>query len=284
MYKDHTLKGKVMIIAGSDSGGGAGIQGDIKACMAMGVYASTVITAITAQNTLGVEGIFEVPTKHIEKQIHAVLRDIGADVIKTGMLSSSTIVHSVVDTIYSQSYSDAPKKLVVDPVMVAKGGARLLEQRAVDKVIELLLPKAYLVTPNIPEAELLSGIHIQNTADMVLAAKKLIEYGAENVLVKGGHLENTEELENILVDGEGNISRFQSQKIHTDNTHGTGCSMASAIASLLAREVSLSEAISLATRYIHYAIDLASGSIGHGHGPINHGFHFDDIIPVLEKK
>ncbi|MCH2038429.1 MAG: bifunctional hydroxymethylpyrimidine kinase/phosphomethylpyrimidine kinase, partial [Rickettsiales bacterium] len=160
------MPSKVMIIAGSDSGAGAGIQGDLKTCMALGAYASTVITAITAQNTLGVEAIFEIPTEHIEKQIHAVLRDIGADVIKTGMLSSSAIVDTVVETLdaYSQ---DASKKLVVDPVMVAKGGARLLQQRAVDKVIERLLPKAYLVTPNIPEAALLSGMTIETTDDMI---------------------------------------------------------------------------------------------------------------------
>lgn len=268
---NNNRSSRVMIIAGSDSGGGAGLQGDMKSCMAMGTYSSTIVTAVTAQNTLGVQAIHEVPVAIIEQQIHAVLGDIGADIIKVGMLSSTPIVETVVDALKPELYGNIP--MVIDPVMVAKGGARLLEQRAVDTVITRLIPKAYLLTPNIPEAEILSGQAIQNQEDMIKAAFILMGQGADNILIKGGHLEveKNEELVDILVQSSGEISCFTHPNISTNNTHGTGCSLASAISALLAKHLSLQEAVRKACQFVHQAITHAPKDIGHGHGPIGHG-------------
>jgi hydroxymethylpyrimidine/phosphomethylpyrimidine kinase len=257
-------KAKILIIAGSDSGGGAGIQGDIKSASACGAYAATAITSITVQNTLGVTNVFNLPTAIISQQIEAVLSDIGADVIKTGMLSTTEIILIVVQTL--QNYSQI--KLVIDPVMVAKGGAKLLQNSALEALKTKLLPMAYLVTPNIPEAEILSGLKINNEAEMLQAAKIILaQTGAKNIIIKGGHLHG-DDLVDILLEGE-KITKITSKKIATKNTHGTGCSFASSISAYLAQGESLENAFKKAHDYIYNAIKNAP-NIGAGHGPIEH--------------
>jgi len=255
---------KILIIAGSDSGGGAGIQADIKSASANGVYSTTAITAITAQNTLGVQAISDVPLEIIRAQIDSVLTDIGADIIKTGMLSSKEIIELVAEVI-----SQYKIPLVLDPVMVAKGGSKLLRDSAIQTLKEKLIPKAMLVTPNIPEAEILCGEKITNEREMENAAHKIVnEFGCGAVLLKGGHLD-TYKLVDILLESSGKLVKFYSNKINTNNTHGTGCSYASAIASNLAKGYLLEKATRLAHKYINNAIKK-SFSIGAGHGPINH--------------
>jgi hydroxymethylpyrimidine kinase/phosphomethylpyrimidine kinase len=264
--KTKNMKAKVLIIAGSDSGGGAGIQGDIKSASACGAYAATAITSITVQNTLGVSNVFDLPIEIVQQQIEAVLSDIGADVIKTGMLSTAEIIIAIVETL--KNYPQI--KLVVDPVMVAKGGAKLLQNSALEALKTKLLPTAYLVTPNIPEAEILSGLKISNEVEMIETAKIILQQtGAKNIILKGGHLEN-ENLVDILLEGStGKITKIASKKISTKNTHGTGCSFASSISAFLAQDLSLECAFKNAHEYIYNAIKNAP-DIGHGHGPIEH--------------
>jgi hydroxymethylpyrimidine/phosphomethylpyrimidine kinase len=259
------VKGRVLIIAGSDSGGGAGIQADIKTVTALGGYAMTAITALTAQNTLGVHGIFPVPEDFIAQQIDVVLSDIGADAIKTGMLHSAGVIEAIVAALQKQA---ATVPVVVDPVMVAKGGAALLQDDAVIALKTLLLPRATLLTPNIPEAEALTGLKIVNSADMQQAGHQLLAMGAGAVLIKGGHMEG-DLLEDWLVTAEG-VQRFISARIHTRHTHGTGCTLASAIATGLAQRLPMADAVDRARLYVTAAIRTAPG-FGQGHGPLNHG-------------
>jgi hydroxymethylpyrimidine/phosphomethylpyrimidine kinase len=255
---------KVLTIAGSDSGGGAGIQADIKSISACGAYASSVIASLTAQNTLGVQGIYDVPAEFVAKQISSVMSDIGADAIKTGMLSTSEIIKAVADEI--SKYSGY--KLVVDPVMVAKGGAKLLQDDAVEALKFQLISRADLVTPNIPEAEVLANMKITNETDAVTAAKNILQLGCKAVLIKGGHTEG-DELVDLLFDQNGAVTRLVSKRINTKNTHGTGCSYASSIAAYLAQNFSLEESVKKAHEYIYNGI-LNSLEIGSGHNPINH--------------
>lgn len=256
--------GRVLIIAGSDSGGGAGIQGDIKTVTCLGGYAATAITALTAQNTQGVFGIHEVPLPFLRQQIDLVLEDIGADAIKTGMLHSAGVIHTVADALSTRK--EIP--LILDPVMVAKGGAALLQNEAMDALKARLLPMAALVTPNIPEAELLAGIPIHTEEDMLHAARLIRAFGPRAVLVKGGHLEG-ELITNLLLgDTE---ERFHLPRIQTRHTHGTGCTLASAIATGLAQGLRLREAVMRAQDYVTAAIAAAPG-LGHGHGPLKHNF------------
>lgn len=265
-------KARVLIIAGSDSSGGAGIQGDIKTVSAFGGYAATAITSITVQNTLGVSAVFDIPPDILRGQIRAVLNDIGADVIKTGMLSSSEIINIVAEEFENYLKINSLVKLVVDPVMIAKGGASLLRADAVNCLKEKLIPLAYLITPNIPEAEILSNLEIKSEDDMVLAARKIInQLKPMNVLLKGGHLEGGKVVDILF--GQ-HILRGESDKINTKNTHGTGCAMASAISTLLARGIQIEDAFQEARKYIHNAIKN-SPDIGHGHGPIDHFWKFD---------
>lgn len=255
---------KVLIIAGSDSGGGAGIQADIKAVSANGAYAATAIASITAQNTIGVQGIYDLPLDIIRQQISSVLDDIGADVIKTGMLSSKEIIDVVSDTLDKYNI-----RLVLDPVMISKSGAKLLKDDAVDALRTKLLPKAYLITPNIPEAEVITGLKINNEADMESAAIKILEeYKCNAVLLKGGHLEG-KMLVDILMLKDGSVTKIRSRRIETMNTHGTGCSYASAIAAYVAKGESLPNAVRKAHRYLFKAIQNAQ-PIGSGKGPIDH--------------
>ena len=253
--------GRVLTVAGSDSGGGAGIQADLKAITLLGSYGSSVITALTAQNTHGVSGIHAPPAEFVAQQLDAVLSDIGADIIKTGMLYSAEIIVAV-----AERFRDYGALCVIDPVMIAKGGSALLQQSAIDAFIRELLPQAYVLTPNIPEAEALTGRVITNVADMIQAAKDLQKMGARNVLIKGGHL-NGDAIDILQF---GNTTReYPGKRLATPNTHGTGCTTASVIATLLAQGVALPQAVNLAKRFITEAITDAP-QIGHGHGPVNH--------------
>ena len=258
------MKGRVLIIAGSDSGGGAGIQADIKAVSALGAYAATAITALTAQNTQGVFGVHGVPADFIDRPIALVLGDIGADCLKTGMLHSSEVIEAVVTAI-ERDAPDVP--LVADPVMVAKGGAPLLEPDAVATLKARLIPRAALLTPNIPEAEALTGMTIANEDDMKAAGEALIAAGAEAALVKGGHLEG-EVVRDLLVT-RADVRIFENPRIDTVHTHGTGCTLASAIAASIAQGMPLEAAVGRAEAYLHEAIRTAPG-LGKGHGPVNH--------------
>ena len=252
-----------LTIAGSDSGGGAGIQADLKTFAAHGVFGTSAITAITAQNTLGVTAWEPVSAPLVSAQIDAVAADIGADAVKTGMLANAEIVRAVVSTLRRLRLPH----LVVDPVMIAKGGDRLLEEAAVAAIRDELLPLAEVVTPNIPEAEVLSGLSITNLDGMRRAAQRILTMGPRVVLVKGGHLE-TDESVDIACAREGH-EEFRSPRIASVHTHGTGCTLASAIAANLAVGLDQIEAIRRAKAYVTEAIRRAPG-IGRGHGPLGH--------------
>ena len=255
-----TMLGRVLIIAGSDSGGGAGIQADIKAVMAMGGYAATAVTAITAQNTVGVHAVTALSPELVAAQIEAVLDDIGADAIKTGMLGEAETVRRVVAAL--RVAEDVP--VVVDPVMVAKGGQSLLAEDAIRALRDELLPLAWLVTPNLPEAEALLGGPIRDPAE---AATALLRTGARAVLLKGGHGDG-DTVTDVLADADG-VRRFSRPRLQTRHTHGTGCTLASAIAAGLAQRLTLDQAVERARDYVQEAIRTAPG-YGAGHGPLNH--------------
>ncbi|MBX3453060.1 bifunctional hydroxymethylpyrimidine kinase/phosphomethylpyrimidine kinase [Ferrovibrio sp.] len=259
-------RGRVLIVAGSDSGGGAGIQADIKAVTMLGGFAATAITALTAQNTLGVHGVHEVPAAFVAQQMRVVLEDIGADAIKTGMLNSPSVIEAIVRVLDDV----APHiPLVVDPVMVAKGGARLLQPEAEVALIEQLIPRATIITPNLPEAEALIGKAIPDAAAMPAAAHSLLGLRPKAVLLKGGHLDSSELLD-LLQTPEGE-TRFLAQRIDSRSTHGTGCTLASAIAAGLAFGKPLRQAVAEARDYVRQAMLTAPG-LGQGHGPLNHGW------------
>lgn len=261
----NEAKGRVLIIAGSDSGGGAGIQADIKTVTMLGGYAATAITAITVQNTLGVTGVHPVPLEIVEGQARAVLDDIGADAIKTGMLGDIAMVETVARILDSARSTPA----VVDPVMVAKGGSNLLAVSAVEAVRSLMLPRAGLLTPNAPEAEVLTGLPVLTTDDLRRAGDALLKLGAKAVLMKGGHVEGQTVVDVLMTpDGE---TTFEGERIHTRHTHGTGCTLASACAAGLAQGLSLPEAVARAWAYVHEAMRQAPG-FGAGHGPMDHGW------------
>ena len=261
--------GRVLVVAGSDSGGGAGIQADIKAIMALGGYAATAITALTAQNTVGVHGVLPVPPHFVRQQIDAVLDDIGADAVKTGMLGSVEVVQAVAAALRRRG---SPTPLVVDPVMVAKGGARLLDDLAVAALRRDLLPLAALLTPNVPEAEALTGLAIADHAAARRAAQALLDLGAAAVLLKGGHLDGAV-VQDILATPAG-LEVIESPRVDTRHTHGTGCTLASAVAAGLAQGMTLSDAVRRGTAYVHAAI-LAAPGFGAGHGPLGHGVTVD---------
>jgi hydroxymethylpyrimidine/phosphomethylpyrimidine kinase len=257
------MNGRVLIVAGSDSGGGAGIQGDIKTVSALGGYAMTAITALTAQNTLGVFEVMAVPPAFVARQMHVVLDDLGADAIKTGMLHDAGVIDAVAAVLDGATRT---LPLVVDPVMIAKGGAALLDQTALDS-LRRLLPHAAVLTPNIPEAEALLGRRIIGVDDMIAAARELLATGSTSVLLKGGHGEGAV-VTDILASPEG-IERFVSPRIESRHTHGTGCALASAIAAGLAQGLNLIPAVVRARAYVLEAIRAAPG-FGAGHGPLNH--------------
>ena len=256
--------GRVLIIAGSDSGCGAGIQADIKTVTALGAFAMTAVTAITVQNTLGVTGVHPIPIDIIDAQARSVLDDIGADVIKTGMLGDVPTVNTV-----ARLLRDYPVPAVIDPVMVAKGGHALLAQQAVAAVREALLPLAALLTPNAPEASVLCGFTIETTDDLRRGGEALLALGAKAVLMKGGHIAG-ERVVDVLMTAEGETV-FEGPRLHTTSTHGTGCTLASAVAAGLSQGLPLAEAVARARAYLMRAIAGAPG-LGRGHGPLDHGW------------
>ncbi|OLO26924.1 bifunctional hydroxymethylpyrimidine kinase/phosphomethylpyrimidine kinase [Alkalihalophilus pseudofirmus] len=256
---------KALTIAGSDSGGGAGIQADLKTFQELGTFGTSVITALTAQNTLGVHGVFPQTAEAIEAQLDAVLSDIGTDAVKTGMLFSPEIIELVADKLKQYNVEN----IVVDPVMIAKGGASLLQDAAVDALVTKLLPLATVITPNLPEAAKVLGIKEMTTLEeMESAAKKLHGLGPKYVVLKGGHLEGDTKSTDILYDGQ-TITYLEAERVSTKNTHGTGCTFAAAIAAQLAKGDEIADAVKTAKQFISAAI-THSLSIGNGIGPTNH--------------
>ena len=261
---------KILSIAGSDSSGGAGIQGDIKTIAACGCYAMTAITAITVQNTLGVTGVHLVPAETISAQIHAVYDDPGVDAVKIGMLFSKEIVIAVTDALKQRH----EEKLVVDPVMVSTSGARLIDDATLPYMIDMLFPIAAIITPNLPEAEVILGKSIKKAEELPDAARSISDITGRAILLKAGHLEE-EEIVDVLYEPNAGFTYFKHERKNTKNTHGTGCALSSAIASYLGKGNSLKEAVSLAEQYIQDSIHAGSEySCGAGNGPLHHFYKF----------
>lgn len=258
------MQGRVLVIAGSDSGGGAGIQADIKAVTCLNAFAATAVTAITAQNTLGVFNIHEIPTSMVAQQIEVVLADIGADVIKTGMLATVPMINAVADCL-DRIAEQIPR--VVDPVMRAKGGHPLLADDAAQTLISRMVRGAAVVTPDLPEAEVLIGRSIKTIADMHAAVEPLRALGANAILLKGGHLEGLQLVDMLIM--RERVQTYEDTRIDSRSTHGTGCTLASAIAAGLAQKLSLEDAVIRARAYVRKALLTAPG-LGQGHGPLNH--------------
>ena len=256
-------KSKVLIIAGSDSSGGAGIQADIKTVTALGSYAMTAITAVTIQNTTGVKSIVAIDPKEIFNQIEFTSQDIKPDAIKIGMLHSENVIKSVIRSLDLINV----KKIILDPVMIAKGGAKLINNKAIELLKNKLIKKVNLITPNIPEAEILTNTKIKTKEDMIFAAHILIELGAKNVFIKGGHLKS-KIVQDIFVNKK-EIMTIQNRRITTSNTHGTGCTLSSAISTFFACGKTLKKSCELATKYVNNSI-RSNLNYGKGHGPINH--------------
>ncbi|SFC72359.1 hydroxymethylpyrimidine/phosphomethylpyrimidine kinase [Bacillus sp. OV322] len=255
---------KALTIAGSDSSGGAGIQADIKTFQELGVYGMSAITAVTAQNTYGVQAVYPLPPSAVSDQLDSIALDMGADSVKTGMLFSSEIIKEVSEKVKEYQL----KNLVVDPVMIAKGGASLLQQEAVNALENHLIPLAKVVTPNIPEAEALTGSTIASLHERELAAKRIFEMGAEFIVIKGGHDESGGKVIDLLYDGL-NFIYLESSRVNTRHTHGTGCTFSSAIAAELAKGSNVVDAVRTAKLFIQAAIEETL-FIGGGHGPTNH--------------
>ena len=264
-FKKNKVKPKsiVLIIAGSDSSGGAGIQADIKTVTALGSYAMTAITAITAQNTTGVKSIVPISTKEIFNQITFTIKDIKPDAIKIGMLHSNKVIESVIRSLKIANI----KNIVLDPVMVAKGGAKLIDDNAIKMLKDRLIKRVMLITPNIPEAEILTNTFIRSKEDMIFAAHKLIEMGASNVLIKGGHL-TSKIVQDIFV-SKSDIKIFNNKRYKTKNTHGTGCTLSSAITTFLSCGKPIKKSCELGINYVNSGI-RTNPKYGKGHGPINH--------------
>ncbi len=263
------MRGRVLVIAGSDSGGGAGVQADIKTITALGGYALTAITALTAQDTLGVHAVHAIPADFIRHQIRLAFADIGVDVIKTGMLADAATIEAIAAEL-EVARTRAP--LVLDPVMTAKGGASLLAQQAVSMLKQRLIPMATVLTPNIPEAEALTGLVIADEAGMHRAAQMLLSLGAPAILLKGGHLHGPDVID--LLVGETETHRYSDPRLPDRHTHGTGCTLASAVATGLSQGLSLPVAVQRARAYVRQAIEHAPG-FGQGHGPLNHAVTVD---------
>lgn len=267
MPKRHHFR--ALTIAGSDSGGGAGIQADLKTFSALGCFGMSAITALTAQNTTAVTGIQEVPPSFVAKQIDAVIEDIGVDAVKIGMLSSPEIIETVADRLRAHDVA----RIVLDPVMVAKSGDKLLRDEAIDALKEKLIPIATIITPNIPEAEVLTGHTLKTYEDLERASRSLAELGPMSVLIKGGHFttENSDDCLYVQEKDQPEIHWLTGKRINSPNTHGTGCTLSSAIAAHLAKGYDIVEAVEAAKKYISEAIAAgAEYQIGHGHGPVHH--------------
>jgi hydroxymethylpyrimidine/phosphomethylpyrimidine kinase len=260
---------KVLTIAGSDSGGGAGIQADLKTFSAIGCYGMSVITALTAQNTQGVKAIHAVPPAFAVEQIEAVLSDIGADAIKIGMLYSAELIETVAQALKKHG----ARKIVLDPVMVAQSGDKLLQDDAIEAIKTHLMPLADVVTPNIPEAAVLCGMQLTQWSDIQSAAETLAQYGSRSILIKGGHGDERKSTDLLFLAGEGRFVSLETDRIETRNNHGTGCTLSSAIASYMAKGSDVEEAVQKAKTFMNHSIAAgAAYVIGHGHGPVHHFF------------
>ena len=257
------IRSKILIIAGSDSSGGAGIQADIKTATSLGTYAMTAITAVTVQNTKGVQSVFPINANEIYKQIAHTVKDIMPDAVKIGMLHSTEVINNV----YKSLKKIKTKKIILDPVMVAKGGSKLITDQAIQLMKKKLLNKVTLITPNLPEAEILTGIKINDKEDMIFAANELIKFGVPNILIKGGHLKS-KKVNDIFVN-KNEIKVFSNKRFSTKNTHGTGCTLSTAITSFYSCGKPLKKSCELAIKYVNSAI-LTNPKFGRGHGPINH--------------
>lgn len=263
---------RVMTIAGSDSGGGAGIQADLKTFLANGCFGTSVITAITAQNTCGVSAIHPVPVDIIAAQLRDVLTDIGTDGVKIGMLHSNEVITSLATSFQELLPGDCP--LVLDPVMVATSGDRLIEDDAVAALKEKLIPQATLITPNLPEAAVLLGEELASAEDVRQAAVSLGQRFATNVLVKGGHMPGEHLVDVLYVQDGRRLVSWENRRVDTSNSHGTGCTLSSAIAAWLARGMALEEAVDAGIRYLQRSLQSGAGySLGHGSGPVDHGWN-----------
>ncbi len=269
MTKKHYQYPSVLTIAGFDGSGGAGIQGDMKAISSLGCYATSVLTALPVQNTTGVKSIYPIPAKAVEEQIHAILGDIFPEAIKIGMVHTSELVNVIVETL--QQYPPIP--IVFDPVMVATSGHQLIEDDTIQTIIDQLFPLAAVITPNLDEAAILAKMPIDSVEAMHLAGKEIMQLGCKSILLKGGHLP-TSQLTSLYFANDGAVQSYNFTKFETNNTHGSGCTLSSAIASYIAQGKSLNHAVSLGQEYVHQAIfngkDVQTGK---GNGPLNHFFN-----------
>ena len=262
---------RVLTIAGSDSGGGAGIQADLKTYSALGCYGMSVVTALTAQNTTGVTGIHAVPPPFVAQQIAAVMDDIGVDAVKIGMLYSAELIESVAKSLTSYGVDT----IVLDPVMVAQSGDKLLQDEAIEALKGVLIPMATVITPNLPEAEVLLGQNIDSLESIQKAAKSLAELGSKSVLIKGGHMETSESSDVLYIEADKQFAVLPDQRVQTPNIHGTGCTLSSAIAAHLAKGFDIEQAVRKAKDYIAKAIRAgAAYRIGNGSGPVHHFHNF----------
>ena len=257
------IKSKILVIAGSDSSGGAGIQADIKTVTSLGSYAMTAITAITIQNTTGVKSILPISGKDISSQIEFTAKDIKPDAVKIGMLHSESVINSVIKSLKIIN----AKKIILDPVMVAKGGKKLIDDKAIKILKNKFLSKVNLITPNIPEAEVLTDLKINTIKDVILAGKKLLKLGARNVLIKGGHLKS-KTIQDVFINKNG-VKIFKNRKILTKNSHGTGCTLSSAITTYFACGKTLKKSCDMAIKYVNHSL-RTQPNLGKGHGPVNH--------------
>ena len=257
------IKSKILIIAGSDSSGAAGIQADIKTVTTLGSYAMTAITAITVQNTTGVKSILPISSKDISSQVEFTAKDIKPDAVKIGMLHSESVVKSVIKSLKIIN----AKKIILDPVMIAKGGKKLIDDKAIKILKNKFLSKVNLITPNIPEAEVLTDLKITNIKDVILAGKKLLKLGAQNVLIKGGHLKS-KTVQDVFINKNG-VKIFKNRKILTKNSHGTGCTLSSAITTYFACGKTLKKSCDMAIKYVNHSL-RTQPNLGKGHGPVNH--------------
>ena len=262
------IKSKILIIAGSDSSGGAGIQADIKTVTSLGSYALTAITAVTVQNTKGVKSVVAIPSNEIKNQIIHSAKDIKPDAIKIGMLSNTKVINKVLKSLSKIKV----KKIILDPVMVAKGGTKLIDEKAIKLLKNKLVKRATLITPNIPEAEILTNMKITNKEDMIFAAYKLIEIGSKNVLIKGGHFKGDFSIDFLFTRGT-ELIKFKKNRVNTQNTHGTGCSLSAAITAYISKGESLEFSIRKSKEFLTNALKN-SYSVGKGPGPVNHFYNY----------
>ena len=276
LTKLNNLQKTVLVVAGSDPSGGAGIQADLKTLTSLGVYGMTAITALTEQNTSGVFDIFEIPIEFVVKQINCCLSDINANAVKIGMLHSADLISAVLEALYNNNIiSNNNVNIVLDPVMVAKGGHKLLKENAIDALKNFIQVAQPILTPNIPEAEILTGMKINNLKDMKNVGKEIINLGATHVVLKGGHMKS-QVLTDLLINSS-EIHSIETTKIITNHTHGTGCTMASALSASLAKSVDIRHSFEIAHKYVNNAIKT-SPKFGKGNGPVNHCFNIDEFI------